>query len=133
MHCVETILEDVRAADPKVRAHAVSLLDHLADDRCVDPLRQALSDPSPLVRRHAVHSIGCQQCKLKPLEVDIVGLLVERALTDKSIRVRRVAVHQLGLQPKDARAASALQAILNQDDDPKLRSRAEFALQNQSR
>lgn len=130
---IETILQEMQDADPKVRARATGLLDHLADDRCVDPLQRALEDPSPLVRRHAVHSIGCQQCKVSPLQTDVVGLLVERALHDKSIRVRRVAVHQLGLQAQDARAVHALEAILAQESDQKLRSRAEFALNNQRR
>ena len=110
---IETLLIEMQDTNPKVRAQATSLLDHFADDRCVDPLRRALTDPSPLARRHAVHSIGCQQCKLKPLEVDIVRLLVERALHDKSLRVRRVAVHQLGLQAQDARAVAALDRKLS--------------------
>ena len=129
---LERRLREMQDADPKVRARATSLLDHLADDRCVDPLRRALTDPSPLVRRHAVHSIGCQQCKISPLQTDVVGLLVERALHDKSLRVRRVAVHQLGLQPHDPRAVDALQSILANDHDQKLHSRAEFALKNQT-
>lgn len=106
-------------------------MDHLADDRCADPLRQALNDSSPDVRRHAVHSLGCQRCKVEPLAVDIVGLLCERALQDTNIRVRRVSVHQLGLQPHDPRAVEALETILRDDTDAKLLSRAEFALKMQ--
>lgn len=128
---IETLLLEMQDADPKVRARATGLLDHLADDRCVDPLQRALQDPSPLVRRHAVHSIGCQQCKVSPLQTDVVGLLLERALHDKSIRVRRVAVHQLGLQAQDTRAIAALETILASDHDQKLLSRAQFALKNQ--
>ena len=58
----------------------LTLLDHLADERCVEPLRQALNDPSPHVRRNAVHSLGCQRCKLAPLPMDVVGLLIERSI-----------------------------------------------------
>ena len=119
--------------DPRVRAYATGVLDHLADDRCIGPLTTALTDSSAQVRRNAVHSLGCQACKLAPLRVDIVGLLVERALYDPSIRVRRVTVHQLGLQSHDPRAIAALEAILSRDHDDKLRSRAEFALKNQRR
>lgn len=130
----ETLAEALKAMadpDPKVRAYATGLLDHLATEACVAPLTKALADPSAHVRRLAVHSLGCQDCKVAPLEVDIVGLLVDRALHDSSIRVRRVTVHQLGLQPHDPRAVSALETILARDQDAKLRSRAEFALKNQ--
>lgn len=130
----ETLAEALKAMadpDPKVRAKATGLLDHLATEACVAPLTKALSDPSAHVRRLAVHSLGCQDCKVTPLDVDIVGLLVDRALHDSSIRVRRVTVHQLGLQPHDPRAVSALESILERESDEKLRSRAEFALGNQ--
>nr|WP_309684805.1 HEAT repeat domain-containing protein [Armatimonas sp.] len=131
----ETLAEALRGMadpDPKVRAQATGLLDHLATEACVAPLTKALTDPSAHVRRLAVHSLGCQDCKAAPLEaVDIVGLLIERALHDTSIRVRRVTVHQLGLQPLDKRAIMALESILERESDEKLRSRAEFALKNQ--
>jgi HEAT repeat protein len=115
-----------------VRTWCADLMDHLADDRCVAPLQQALKDPMERVRRHAVHSWGCQGCKVTPLQADIVGLLIESALHDPSIRVRRVATHQLGLQPPDPRAIAALERILQSSNDVKLRSRAEFALQMQT-
>ncbi len=118
-------------SDPQVRAAAAGLLDHWADQSCVGPLTRALSDPSARVRRNAVHSLGCQACKIAPLDVDTVGLLVQRALQDSSIRVRRVSVHQIGLQPYDARAVSALKEILARESDAGLLSRAEFALKNQ--
>lgn len=127
------LIEGMSHRDWQVRAACTGLLDHLADDRCIDPLRRALQDPSPHVRRHAVHSLGCNGCKVAPLNADIVALLLETALRDKSIRVRRVAVHQLGLQTYDPRAMEALQTILRQDTDSKILSRAEFALQSQQR
>jgi HEAT repeat protein len=117
--------------DAGVRAESVALMDHLADTRCVAALTSALSDRSARVRRLAVHSIGCQGCKVAPLGIDVVGLLVERATRDSSARVRRVAVHQLGLQGSDRRAIDALEEILRRESDPKLRSRAEFALRRQ--
>lgn len=121
---VPTILEGCRHRDPQIRADCVSLLDHLADERCLDALRAGLADPSARVRRHAVHSLGCQRCKPRPLGLDIVGLLLPLALDDPSIRVRRVAVHQLGLQPPDPRIAAALERIRRRDDDPGLLRRA---------
>jgi HEAT repeat protein len=130
----ETLAEALRGMadpDPKVRAQATGLLDHIATEACIAPLTKALSDPSAHVRRLAVHSLGCQDCKVTPLAIDIVALLVDRALHDSSIRVRRVTVHQLGLQPHDPRAVSALESILERESDEKLRSRAVFALKNQ--
>lgn len=125
---VPALVEGLAHPEAQVRLWCADLMDHLADDRCADPLRQALTDPSPDVRRHAVHSLGCQRCKVEPLAVDIVGLLCERSLHDASIRVRRVAVHQLGLQPHDPRAIVTLETILREETDEKLLSRAEFAL-----
>ena len=123
----------VGAGHPEARARAesVALMDHLADPRRVEALESALSDRSARVRRLAVHSIGCQRCKVTPLGIDVVGLLVGRALRDGSARVRRVAVHQLGLQGYDPRAAAALEDTLSHDSDTALRSRAEFALRRQ--
>ena len=75
----------------RVRAACVSLMDHLADERCHAVLLAALHDTSPLVRRHAVHSIACQRCKSSPLTIDVTGALIERMTNDPSPRVRRVA------------------------------------------
>jgi HEAT repeat protein len=124
---IPAILNGCRHQSPQVRADSVSLLDHLADERCLDALRTALGDPSARVRRHAIHSLGCQMCKRQPLQLDIVGLIIPLALRDPSIRVRRVAVHQLGLQAPDPRISAALDTILNSESDPGLVSRARHA------
>ena len=115
----------------RVRQQCAGLMDHLGDDRCIEPLRRALHDPIAGVRRLAIHALGCQPCKLAPLRADIAGLLIERALSDPSIRVRRVAVHMLGLQPYDARAVTALQTLLARETDAPLLSRARRALAEQ--
>ena len=121
------ILDGCRHHSPQVRADSVALLDHLADARCIDALQSALIDPSARVRRHAIHSLGCQRCKCQPLKVDVVGLIVPLALHDPSIHVRRVAVHQLGLQPPDPRITTALDTILQSEKDQGLVSRARHA------
>ena len=113
----------------RVRKECADLMDHLADDRCVEPLLRLLQDPVAAVRRLALHALGCQRCKACPLDVDIVSHLISSATKDKSIQVRRVAIHLLGCQPLDARACLALEMILTQTTDPKLRSRAQWALQ----
>jgi hypothetical protein len=124
---IPAILKGCHHPSPQVRADSVSLLDHLADERCLDALRNALSDPAARVRRHAIHSLGCQRCKRLPLRLDIVGLIVPLALHDPSIQVRRVAIHQLGLQSPDPRVTAALDQILGSEHDWGLVSRARHA------
>lgn len=128
---VATLVSGAIHPRPRVRAACIALMDHLADERCCQPLRLALRDVSPLVRRHAVHSLGCQRCKVRPLSIDVVGALVERVLVDSSPRVRRVAAHQLGLQPYDPRAAKALGHVIAGSQDAALVSRATRALGEQ--
>src|SRR5438309_3139248 len=95
----------------RVRGGCAGFMDHHGTDACFAPLRQvALHDPAPSVRRMAVHSATCQECKPCPLTGDLVGLLVEVALRDPN---RRVRLHALwGLHhPQDARAVAALESI----------------------
>ncbi len=125
---VATLVAGAAHSRPRVRAACIALMDHLADERCCKSLEHALHDASPLVRRHAVHAVGCQRCKALPLSIDVVAALIERVLNDSSPRVRRVAVHQLGLQPRDARAIEVLEKVIAEGQDPGLVSRARHAL-----
>jgi hypothetical protein len=125
---VPLLLTGLEHQDWRVRANCAGLLDHLADERCVAPLARALRDPNTTVRRFAVHAIGCQGCKVRPLPMDGVAHLVRCALADPSIRVRRAATHQLGCQEADPRAAAALRTILRRDVDVKLLRIARWAL-----
>ena len=125
---VPMLIEAARHPDPVARAAAMAAMDHVADDRCAAALQGGLRDPVPDVRRHAVHAIGCQPCKMSPLALDVVALLIERALDDASVRVRPVATHLLGLQAPDPRAIRALRAIYRSAWDGKLRQRARLAL-----
>src|SRR5262245_34962508 len=70
---IEALIVGLHHSNWRVRKHCAGLLDHLADDRSIEPLCQALRDPIEGVRRLAIHSLGCQPCKLAPLSVDIVG------------------------------------------------------------
>ena len=128
---VATLVAGAAHRRPRVRAACVALMDHLADERCRESLEHALHDASPLVRRHAVHAVGCQRCKALPLSIDVVAALIERVLNDSSPRVRRVAVHQLGLQPRDARAIPVLEKVIAESQDRGLVSRARHALSQQ--
>jgi hypothetical protein len=80
------------------------------------------------VRREAAHALGCQRCKVSPVQRDLVAPLIEIALSDKSPRVRREAVGRLGEQPPDPRAAIALRTILSQQAGRQLWNAAHWAL-----
>jgi len=125
---VATLVAGAAHRRPRVRAACVALMDHLADERCRESLEHALHDAAALVRRHAVHAVGCQRRKALPLSIDVVAALIERVLNESSPRVRRVAVHQLGLQPRDARAIEVLEKVIAESQDPGLVSRATHAL-----
>jgi HEAT repeat protein len=122
------ILEGLEHPNWRVRKWCTALLDHHADQRCIEPLVRRLTDSYADVRRHAVHSIGCQPCKGDSLCVDVVSLLIDCALSDVSIRVRRSAVHMLGNQPYDIRASKALESIIEKEKDSKLLSNALWSL-----
>ncbi len=130
---IEVLIAGTEHPNWRVRRECADLMDHLADNRCVDSLVRLLNDPVIAVRRLALHALSCQGCKVCPLEVDIVAHLSRLALEDKSIAVQRVAVHQLGCQPPTPRAKQTLQQILAERRDPKLLSRARWALEQQIR
>jgi HEAT repeat protein len=111
---MEAALRGLEHADPCVRRWSADLMDHLGDQRCVEPLIRASADPIPSVRRQAVHSLSCQRCKAEPLDADLVPLLIERARADPSIKVRQEAAFGLGMQPPDARAAAMLAELIAQ-------------------
>jgi HEAT repeat protein len=105
-------------------------MDHHGTDACFAALRQvALHDPAPSVRRMAVHSATCQECKPCPLSGDLVGLLIEVVLRDRNRRVRLNALWGLH-RPRDTRAVAALKSILR-DADPELQVAAYHALVSQ--
>ncbi len=116
----------------RVRRACAGFLDHHATDACIPQLRRvALHDPASKVRRVAVHSVTCQQCKPSPLSGDLVGLLVQAAQSDPNRRVREKATSGLGSQPPDARAVAALEQILRTEANPDVRRAAHRALKSQ--
>lgn len=122
------ILVGLEHSDWRIRKWCTAFLDHNADKTCSDGLQSALNDPVAEVRRHAVHSIGCQSCKPSMLRIDVVAALIRSVEYDPSIRVRRVAAHMLGCQPPDSRAKRALLRIVAREKDSKLLTNAEWAL-----
>ncbi len=108
-------------------------MDSLADDRCVMPLRRALEDPVPRVRRTAFHALSCDECKITPLhtEQDLTDIWIDHALRDPNIRVRRDVVYGLGDFCYDQRIVAALQTIINTEIDEVLHANARWALEQQ--
>ena len=117
--------------DARVRKGCADFMDHHGDDSCVPALAQAARhDPIAYVRRVAVHSLGCQRCKIAPLETDFVDLLIEVIEEDENARVRREAVYSLSQQKPDARIAAFLALLLNDPAvaDTGLKKIAHYAL-----
>ncbi len=126
---IGALLAGLAHPDAKVRAACALLLDHVADNRCIEPLLQAMQhDPHEAVRRCAMHALVCDGCKECPLDTDVVGALIESARTDRSRAVRRRTVFYLSQQRPDARMGPALEALLADETDAIIRQRARRAL-----
>jgi HEAT repeat protein len=131
---VDTLIGGLSHKDSRVRYNCAGALDHLADERCVEPLRALANDPVPRVRRMALHALSCEACKLVSLQTDddLVTLMIDRAMTDPSIQVRRHATAGLGSCCHDARVVQALESLLERDTDPAIRRNARQALHRQA-
>jgi HEAT repeat protein len=114
--------------DARVRRGCADFMDHHGDDDCVPALVHAAQyDPIAYVRRVAVHSLGCQRCKVAPLATDFVNFLIERIAAEPNVRARREAVYALGQQCPDDRTRAALHG-LRRDRDGEVGRSAHFAL-----
>lgn len=120
---VEALIAGLELPQARLRFESAHLMDHFADERCIEPLLRLLDDQVPRVRRMALHSLSCDACKLAPLEqqTDFVALAIERAFNDPSIQVRRHAVTELSMRRQDPRAMAALQRIRAEESDERMR------------
>src|SRR5713226_5655132 len=85
---IDVVLWGLSHPNARVRRGCADFLDHHGTDACFATLHWvALHDPAAAVRRVAVHSASCQQCKPSPLTGDLVGLLVQVALEDPNRHV----------------------------------------------
>ncbi len=125
----DALLEGLKRPNAKIRATCALLLDHVADNRCIEPLLHAIRhDPKEAVRRCALHALVCDGCKECPLATDVVGVLIETVLNDGSKAVKRRAVFYLGQQRSDERAITILKRLLEIESDPVLIRRSKLAL-----
>jgi HEAT repeats len=125
---VNGLLEGLKHLKPRVRYNCAVALDHLADERCTEPLRYLLNDPVARVRRAALHSLSCDACKVSPLpdRDSLIDTLIAMAMHDSSIRVRRVAALSL-VESCNSKAVTILQ-MLSQDKDTIIRRTASKAV-----
>ena len=112
--------------EPGLTAEAAVALSYLGPD-AMPPLRSALSNKDPIVRRESLRSIG----KLReraPLDASVVVPLLEKAMKDPDEGVRTVAATYLGIIHEGAdTAVPALIAGLA-DSDPEVRRASAGAL-----
>jgi HEAT repeats len=101
---LDAVLRGLQHPHPQVRRWCAELLDHNADDRCIEPLLALMDDPVDHVRWQAVHSLSCQRCKVMPLNVQahVTQRMVDLALNDRCTRVRGEALAALTLRPDAA-------------------------------
>ena len=117
---LQALAKGLEHPNPKVRWWCLQLMDHLADDRCIEPMSRALHDPVPRVRKHALHALTCEVCKnqaLCPLSPEIVEHIIDLALHDSHASVREAAVSALGTLHCEPRVDVTLQTILQQERD----------------
>ncbi len=127
---IDALLRGVADPDARTRFLSAQAMDHFADPRCAEPLRQLLHDPIPRVRWAALHSFSCDDCKIRPLSKpdNLVLSIIDMALHDPSIKVRRVAAWELGNYLPHKTALAALETLLAQETDPGIRRNVQAGL-----
>ncbi len=115
--------------NPKVRRHALGVLDHAANDASTATFRAALSDPVPAVRIVALHGLACEQCRIGEICVDDVVTDVLRVLRDDpSPKARHAAIDVLArFMSRDRRVVGALRDLATDDSDGLVRLAAASA------
>jgi hypothetical protein len=90
-------IEGLDYRDWRVRRTSALLLDRVdLTAESVAALTRALDDEHPQVRRKAVHSLSCEQCKPNSCAVDVRPLF-ERVIADRSRLVRYIVFHVCSL------------------------------------
>jgi hypothetical protein len=115
----------------RVRRTSALLLDRVdLTAESVAALTRALDDEHPQVRRKAVHSLSCEQCKPDSCVVDVRPLF-ERVIGDRSSLVRSMVFHVCSLHFLDRQWAVDLVArVAAADPSAKLRASADGAIRH---
>ncbi len=109
-------LEGLRHENWRVRRTCALLLDRVdLTPESVAALTRALDDEHPQVRRKAVHTLTCENCKPNGCAVDVRPVF-ERAIGDPSSLVRGMVVHVVTLHFFDRQWAIDLVAAVAASD-----------------
>jgi hypothetical protein len=125
----------LRHPNPKLRRHALGVLDHAANDASTATFRVALSDPVPAVRIVALHGLSCERCRIGDICVDDVVTDVLGVLRDDaSPKVRHAAIDVLArFMSRDERIVAALRDVAADDSDQFVRLAATSAAEGERR
>jgi HEAT repeat protein len=90
---IDALIWGLSHASPVVRRCCLELLDQHPDARAIPHVLNALNDPVPRVRWHAVHALLCDACKPghSYLTPEVAADLRQVADHDPSQKVRRYA------------------------------------------
>ncbi len=127
----QALVHGLSHKNPNVRFQCVQLMDHLGDDRIIEPVRQMLRDWAPRVRKQALHALTCEQCKstpLCPLPGPVVADFIGLALHDPNVNVRIAAINALGVLPESPQIVQSLESVWATTTEPKLRQAAQQIL-----
>jgi len=118
-------LEGLQHESWRVRRTCAQLLDRVdLTPESVAALTRALDDEHPQVRRKAVHTLTCENCKPNGCAVDVRPIF-ERALGDPSSLVRSMVLHVVTLHFFDQQwAVDLVAAVAVSDKSAKLREAA---------
>ena len=109
-------IEGLRHESWRVRRTCALLLDRVdLTPESVAALTRALDDEHPQVRRKAVHTLTCENCKPNGCAVDVRPVF-ERAIGDPSVLVRSMVVHLVTLHFFDQQWAVDLVAAVAASD-----------------
>ncbi len=124
-------IEGLRHQDWRVRRTSALLLDRVdLTAESAAALTRALDDEHPQVRRKAVHSLSCEQCKPNSCVVDVRPLF-ERVIGDRSRLVRSMVLHVCSLHFLGHQWAIDLVArVAAADPSAKLRASAEVEIRH---
>jgi len=122
-------IEGLRHGNWRVRRTCALLLDRVdLTPESAAALTRALDDEHPQVRRKAVHTLTCENCKPNGCAADVRPAF-ERAIRDPSALVRSMVVHVCTLHFFDRQwAIDLVAAVAASDKSAKLRESAAAAI-----
>ena len=93
----QALLAGLKHHHNQVRWWCIQLMDHLADERYIEPLLEAaFTDSLPKNRHHALHALTCEACKPDrcALDTDLSEVLARVVRTDSDWSVRLFALKE---------------------------------------